>query len=112
MTGELRIATRKSQLARWQAEHVADRLRALYPDLTITLVEVTTRGDEVRDRTLAAIGERGLFVKALEDVLLARGADLAVHSLKDMETTQPGGLEILAVPERAAPWDVWLCPSG
>jgi hydroxymethylbilane synthase len=112
MTGELRIATRRSQLARWQADHVAERLRTLHPGLTITIVEVVTRGDEVRDRTLAAIGERGLFVKALEDVLLQGGAELAVHSLKDMETTQPLGLEILAVPERASPWDVWLCPSG
>jgi hydroxymethylbilane synthase len=112
VTGPIRIATRTSRLARWQADYVAERLRAHHPGLAIEMVEVVTRGDQVRDRALAAIGEHGLFTRALEEVLLAGGADLAVHSLKDMETSLPSGLEILAVPERADPRDAWLCPAG
>jgi hydroxymethylbilane synthase len=107
----LRIATRTSRLARWQADHVQSRLAALHPELTIEIVPITTRGDEVRDRALHAIGGRGLFTKELEQVLLAGGADLAVHSLKDLETTLPAGLTILAVPERADPSDVWVSRS-
>ncbi len=104
----LRIATRASRLARWQADHVAGRLAALHPQLAIEIVPVTTRGDEVRDRALQDIGGRGLFTKEIEQVLLEGGADLAVHSLKDLETELPSGLAILAVPERADPRDVWV----
>ncbi len=108
----LRIATRRSRLARWQADHVAARLRAVHPGLAVEIVEVTTKGDQVRDRALSAIGERGLFTRELERVLLSGGADIAVHSLKDMETTLPAGLDLLAVPERADPRDVVVSRTG
>jgi len=101
----LRIATRRSRLARWQTDHVAARLRANHPDLEIEIVEVVTTGDHVRDRKLSLIGEHGLFTQELERVLLAGGADIAVHSLKDLETTLPSGLDLLAIPERADPRD-------
>lgn len=80
----LRIATRKSPLALWQSEHVAALLRASHPDLTVELLPMSTRGDEVLDRSLAAIGGKGLFLKELEQALLRGEADLAVHSLKDV----------------------------
>jgi hydroxymethylbilane synthase len=108
----LRIATRKSKLARWQSDFIAAWLRREHPGLQIEIVEVVTTGDQVRDRALSEIGERGLFTKELERVLLEGGADIAVHSLKDMETTLPEGLEILTVPERADPRDAWVSRSG
>ena len=77
----LRIATRKSPLALWQTEHVADRLRAAHPGLTVELVPMSTRGDEVLDRSLAAIGGKGLFLKELELAMQRGEADCAVHSL-------------------------------
>lgn len=80
----LRIATRKSPLALWQSEHVAALLRASNPDLTVDLLPLSTRGDEVLDRSLAAIGGKGLFLKELEQAMLRGEADLAVHSLKDV----------------------------
>ncbi|MGH8173394.1 MAG: hydroxymethylbilane synthase, partial [Rhodanobacteraceae bacterium] len=80
----LRIATRKSALALWQAEHVATRLRALHADLSIELVPMTTRGDEITDRPLATIGGKGLFLKELETAMLEDRADIAVHSFKDV----------------------------
>ncbi len=110
--GRLRLATRKSQLARWQTDHVAARLRTLHPGLEIEIVEVVTTGDQVRDRALAEIGERGLFTKELERCLLEGRADLAVHSLKDLETTLPAGLDLLAVPERADPREALLSRHG
>ena len=108
----IRIATRRSRLARWQTDHVAARLRAAHPGLAVEIVEVVTKGDEVRDRALSAIGERGLFTRELERVLLAGRADIAVHSLKDMETTLPAGLELLAVPARVDPSDALVSRSG
>ena len=80
----LRIATRKSPLALWQTEHVADRLRAAHPGLAVELVPLSTRGDEVLDRSLAAIGGKGLFLKELEVAMQRGEADCAVHSLKDV----------------------------
>ena len=80
----LRIATRKSALALWQAEHVAKLLRGMYPELTVELVPMTTRGDEVQDRSLASMGGKGLFLKELEVAMLEGRAELAVHSLKDV----------------------------
>ena len=80
----LRIATRKSPLALWQSEYVADRLRAVHPGLHVELVPMSTRGDEVLDRSLAAIGGKGLFLKELELAMLRGEADCAVHSLKDV----------------------------
>lgn len=90
----LRIATRKSPLALWQSEHVADRLRQAHPGLDVVLVPMSTRGDEVLDRSLAAIGGKGLFLKELELAMLRGEADCAVHSLKDvpMELDAPFAL--------------------
>jgi len=90
----LRIATRKSPLALWQSEHVADRLRQAHPGLNVVLVPMSTRGDEVLDRSLAAIGGKGLFLKELELAMLRGEADCAVHSLKDvpMELDAPFAL--------------------
>ena len=90
----LRIATRKSPLALWQSEHVADRLRQAHPGLHVELVPMSTRGDEVLDRSLAAIGGKGLFLKELELAMLRGEADCAVHSLKDvpMELDEPFAL--------------------
>jgi hydroxymethylbilane synthase len=75
----LRIATRKSALALWQAEHVASRLRARHADLSIELVPMTTRGDDIVDRPLASLGGKGLFLKELETAMLEDRADIAVH---------------------------------
>lgn len=97
----LRIATRKSPLALWQAEHVAARLRATHPDLQVELVPLSTRGDEVLDRSLAAIGGKGLFLKELEIALTNQRADIAVHSLKDMPANLEPGFAIGAVLARA-----------
>src|SRR5690554_1171683 len=78
------IATRASRLALWQAEHVQARLQALYPECEVSLLKMTTRGDQILDRTLSKVGGKGLFVKELETALLDGRADLAVHSLKDV----------------------------
>jgi hydroxymethylbilane synthase len=112
MLNTLRIATRRSKLARWQTDHIAARLRAAHPGLTIEIVEVVTTGDRVPDVKLSLIGEHGVFTKELEQALLAGSADLAVHSLKDLETTLPAGLELLAIPERADPRDALVSRGG
>src|SRR5690348_13042755 len=104
----VRIATRKSPLALWQAEHVAARLRAIHPDLQVELVPLSTRGDEVLDRSLAAIGGKGLFLKELEIALANRRADIAVHSLKDMPAHLEAGFELAAILERADCADAWI----
>ena len=101
MAETLRIATRKSPLALWQTEHVAARLRAVHPGLMAELLPLSTRGDEVLDRSLAAIGGKGLFLKELE-VALAKGrADLAVHSLKDVPAQLDAPFTLAAILERA-----------
>lgn len=92
----LRIATRESPLALWQAEHVKARLEAVHPGLEVALVPMTTRGDQLLSGPLASVGGKGLFVKELEEALLAVRADLAVHSMKDVPVRQPDGL-MLAV---------------
>ncbi len=97
----LRIATRKSQLALWQAEHVASLLRREHPGLEVQLVPMTTKGDRIQDRSLAAIGGKGLFIKELETALEDGHADLAVHSMKDVPGELPKGLMIAAVLPRA-----------
>ena len=104
----LRIATRKSALAIWQAEHVAGLLRARYPTLTVTLVPMTTRGDEVQDRSLASIGGKGLFLKELEIALLEGHAELAVHSLKDVPAHLDPGFELAAILPRADAADAFV----
>jgi hydroxymethylbilane synthase len=97
----LRIATRKSQLALWQAEHVASLLRREHPGIEVQLVPMTTKGDRIQDRSLAAIGGKGLFIKELETALGDGHADLAVHSMKDVPGELPEGLMIAAVLPRA-----------
>jgi hydroxymethylbilane synthase len=104
----LRIATRKSALALWQAEHVAARLRAAHPHLSIELVPMTTRGDNILDRPLADIGGKGLFLKELEVALEKREADIAVHSFKDVPMRLDDGFAIGAVLERADAADAFV----
>ncbi len=105
----LRIATRKSPLALWQAEHVAARLRAAQPELVVELLPLSTRGDEVLDRSLAAIGGKGLFLKELEVALAENRADLAVHSLKDVPAQLDAPFELAAILERADGADAFVC---
>lgn len=104
----IRIATRKSQLALWQAEHVATRLREHYPGLQVELLTMTTQGDRVLDSPLAKIGGKGLFVKELEQSLLRGEADIAVHSMKDVPVELPEGLYIAAILEREDPCDAFV----
>jgi hydroxymethylbilane synthase len=92
VTARLRIATRKSQLALWQAEHVSTLLRAAHPGLQIELVPLLTQGDRIQDRTLAAIGGKGLFIKELEVALQDLHADIAVHSMKDDALVTTSGI--------------------
>jgi hydroxymethylbilane synthase len=112
VTARLRIATRKSQLALWQAEHVSALLRAAHPGLEIELVPLLTQGDRIQDRTLAAIGGKGLFIKELEVALEELRADIAVHSMKDVPADIPHGLIIGAVLKRANPLDALVTTSG
>lgn len=105
---ELRIATRGSPLALWQAEHVAARLQALHPQLEVSLLTMKTRGDKLLDAPLAKVGGKGLFVKELEVGLLDGRADLAVHSLKDVPVQFPDGLELALVMEREDPRDAFV----
>ncbi len=105
---ELRIATRGSPLALWQAEHVQARLEALHPDLSVSLLTMKTRGDKLLDAPLAKVGGKGLFVKELEAGLLDGSADLAVHSLKDVPVHFPDGLELALVMEREDPRDAFV----
>ncbi|CAM4155261.1 hydroxymethylbilane synthase [Bordetella muralis] len=102
------IATRASRLALWQAEHVRDRLRTLYPDCSVELLTLTTRGDQILDRTLSKVGGKGLFVKELETALLDGRADLAAHSLKDVPVDLQAPFELCAVLERADPRDAFV----
>jgi len=104
----LRIATRKSQLALWQAEHVAALLRRTHPDIAVELLPMSTKGDRIQDRSLAAIGGKGLFIKELESALEERRADMAVHSMKDVPADLPGGLSIAAVLLRVDPRDALI----
>lgn len=104
----LRIATRKSPLALWQSEHVADRLRAAHPGLEVVLVPMSTRGDEVLDRSLAAIGGKGLFLKELEVAMLRGEADCAVHSLKDVPMDLEAPFALPAILSRADPADAFV----
>jgi len=108
MAATLRIATRKSQLALWQAEHVASLLRRAHPGLDVELVPMSTKGDRIQDRSLAAIGGKGLFIKELEVALEDHRADIAVHSMKDVPGDLPDGLVIAAVLMRADPRDALL----
>jgi len=104
----LRIATRKSALALWQAEHVAARLRAQHAELAIELVPMTTRGDDIVDRPLATLGGKGLFLKELETAMLEDRADIAVHSFKDVPMELDAEFAIGAVLERADAADAFI----
>jgi hydroxymethylbilane synthase len=99
------IATRRSALAMWQAEHVRSRLAALYPACSIELLGLTTQGDRVTDQPLADIGGKGLFIKELEQAMGEGRADLAVHSLKDVPMDMPGGFALAAIMTREDPRD-------
>ncbi len=109
---KLRIATRKSRLAMWQSEHVAEGLRRAHPGLLVELVPMSTRGDEVLDRSLTEIGGKGLFLKELETALLEGLADIAVHSLKDVPAQSPPGVDLVAMLPRADWCDLWLQKDG
>ena len=105
---KLRIATRESPLALWQAEHVRDQLQQLYPELAVELIGISTQGDRVLDRPLSEIGGKGLFLKELEQQLLDRSADIAVHSMKDVTIELPAGLKLAVILQRADPRDVLI----
>ena len=104
----LRIATRESPLALWQAEHVRDRLRAAHPGLEVLLVPMTTSGDQLLGAPLSTAGGKGLFVKELEQAMLDDRADLAVHSMKDVPARQPDGLSLVAYLEGEDPRDAFV----
>jgi len=102
------IASRESALAMWQAEHIRDRLRALYPQTEVSILGMTTQGDQILDVTLSKIGGKGLFVKELETALEDGRADLAVHSLKDVPMNMPEGFTLAAIGEREDPHDAFV----
>lgn len=108
MKKTLKIATRQSPLALWQAEHIRDRLEQLHPQLHVELVTFVTQGDKILDTPLAKIGGKGLFVKELEAALLDGRADLAVHSMKDVPMHLPEGLELAVICEREDPFDAFV----
>ncbi len=113
----LRIATRQSPLALWQAEHVAKRLRQTLPGLRVELIGMITRGDKILDSPLAKVGGKGLFVKELEQGLLESRADLAVHSMKDVPVDFPAGLGLPVILAREDPRDAFVsrrysCPDA
>jgi hydroxymethylbilane synthase len=107
-TDTIRIATRQSRLALWQAEHAAARLRAAHPGLEVTLVPMTTQGDRVLDRALAEVGGKGLFIKELESAIAEGRADIAVHSMKDVPSELPPGMTLAAMLPRADPRDAFV----
>jgi len=102
------IATRASDLALWQAYHVRDRIEAAYPNIKVELNKITSKGDKILDKPLALIGGKGHFTKELEDEMLAGNADIAVHSLKDVPSYMPEGLELAAITTRQDQSDVFL----
>jgi hydroxymethylbilane synthase len=108
MTDTLRIATRKSQLALWQAEYVRDILLQYHPDLKVELVKMTTEGDKILDTPLAKVGGKGLFVKELENGMLNGDADIAVHSMKDVPVELPDGLHLAVICPREDPRDAFV----
>ncbi len=104
----IRIATRKSPLALWQAEHVAERLERLFPQIKTELVKMVTKGDKILDAPLAKVGGKGLFVKELEQGMLEGSADIAVHSMKDVPVEFPEGLHLAAILKREDPTDAFV----
>ena len=110
MSTPLVIASRESRLAMWQAEHVQARLKAQNPDRDVRILGMTTRGDQILDRPLAAIGGKGLFIKELEVAMAEGRADLAVHSMKDVPMEMPEGFVLAAISEREDPRDALVSP--
>lgn len=108
MMKTLKIATRQSPLALWQAEHIRARLKSIHPNLAIELVHFVTQGDKILDTPLAKIGGKGLFVKELEAALLDGRADIAVHSIKDVPMVLPEGLALAVICEREDPLDAFV----
>lgn len=108
MTQTIRIATRKSPLAMWQAEHVAAELKRVHPDLQVELLGMSTQGDKILDTPLAKIGGKGLFIKELEQGLLGGEADIAVHSMKDVPVELPEGLHLAVIMQREDPRDAFV----
>ncbi|WP_419780924.1 hydroxymethylbilane synthase [Maridesulfovibrio sp.] len=105
---KITIATRGSKLALWQANHISDLLREEYPGIEVQLLKIKTKGDKILDVPLAKVGGKGLFVKEIEEALLDGRADLAVHSMKDVPTELPEGLEVGVIPPREAETDTLL----
>jgi hydroxymethylbilane synthase len=108
MSQTIRIATRKSPLAMWQAEHVAAALKAAHPGIQVELLGMTTQGDRILDTPLAKIGGKGLFIKELEQGLLSGEADIAVHSMKDVPVELPEGLHLAVIMQREDPRDAFV----
>ncbi|WP_419419336.1 hydroxymethylbilane synthase [Legionella sp. D16C41] len=108
----LHIATRQSPLALWQANFIADLIKAKRPDISVELLPMVTSGDKFSKGKLQAIGGKGLFVKELEEALLDKRADLAVHSMKDVPAELPDGLELMAICKRENPYDVFISRTG
>ncbi len=105
---KITIATRKSKLALWQAEHISGLLKSRYPGLEVELLKVTTQGDKILDVPLAKFGGKGLFVKEIEEALMDGRADIAVHSMKDVPTALPEGMKLGAIPKREDWYDLLL----
>jgi hydroxymethylbilane synthase len=112
MKNKLIFATRPSALARWQTQHVIQKLQAQWPDLVCEEVVITTKGDRILDKALPEIGGKGLFTYELEQALMEHRVDAAVHSLKDLPTDDSPGLTVGVIPKRADTRDVLICPSG
>ncbi len=108
----IKIGTRGSELALWQAHYVRDTLQAKFPGLEVVIVVTKTKGDKILDSPLAKIGDKGLFTKEIENLLLDGAVDLAVHSLKDIPTSVPRGLHIAAVTHREEARDVLIARSA
>lgn len=108
----VKVATRKSPLALWQATYISERLKALHPNLEVELVPMSTRGDKLLDAPLAKVGGKGLFIKELETALIDGRADIAVHSMKDVPVQLPPGMHIPVITERGDPRDVLVSAKG
>ncbi|MCG7976697.1 MAG: hydroxymethylbilane synthase [Candidatus Thiodiazotropha endolucinida] len=108
MSQTITIATRKSPLAMWQAEHVAAELKRVHPDIRVELMGMTTQGDKILDTPLAKIGGKGLFIKELEQGLISGEADIAVHSMKDVPVELPSGLHLPVIMQREDPRDAFV----
>lgn len=105
---KLTIATRSSQLAVWQADFIKNEINKKFPDVTIELTKIKTKGDKILDTPLAKIGGKGLFVKEVENALYEKEADIAVHSMKDVPSEMPEGMELFVSPKRETPYDAFL----